>query len=296
MTGSSVTVNHVTAEAFYLNGTTYVNKDVAGATDTFLMVRNTVNDRGLGVCSPGQVGTAACGLPGSYVGGGGDINELANSISGKPELIRLKVDDGWDWQSVTVSSLDGGEKGKLLWSNSDSLSLATITGAAGVTSFVAGGSTEEPTFAVTGLAAGAKYLYFIPGPDGTDNDDLVWKADVQFVPGPASLFLLAPALARGRGEWLAEPATTPRPLKLVLPPAEVCGYRVVGIHRNGTWAGSRARAAPTVEDGGLVRRGGQRHRGPAAVALRAVAAAVDSGRSTLDGSAAAAGLRDGESE
>jgi hypothetical protein len=107
---------------------TYVNKDATGATNTFLMVRSIVGDRGFGVCSPGQVGTAAWGLPGSYLGGDGDINELDNSISAKPELIGLKIDDGWDWQSITVSSLDGGEKGKLLWSNSDSLSLATIWG------------------------------------------------------------------------------------------------------------------------------------------------------------------------
>jgi hypothetical protein len=48
---------------------------------------------------------------------------------------------------------------------------------------------------VTGAAAGATYLYFIPGPTGTDNDYLVWKADVQFVPEPGSLLLLAPALS-----------------------------------------------------------------------------------------------------
>jgi hypothetical protein len=61
--------------------------------------------------------------------------------------------------------------------------------------FVAGGPSVEFTCPVTGAAAGAKYLYFIPGPTGTDNDYLVWKADVQFVPEPASLFLLAPVLS-----------------------------------------------------------------------------------------------------
>jgi len=64
-----------------------------------------------------------------------------------------------------------------------------------VTSFVAGGSTEEFTFPVTGPASSAKYLYFIPGPTGADNDYLVWKANVQFVPEPGSLLLLVPALS-----------------------------------------------------------------------------------------------------
>jgi hypothetical protein len=94
-----------------------------------------------------------------------------------------------------VSSLDYAEMGKLLYSNSDSLSAATINGAGLVTSFVAGGSTEEFTFPVTGPVASAKYLYFIPGPTGTDNDYLVWKADVQFAPEPGSLLLLAPAVS-----------------------------------------------------------------------------------------------------
>jgi hypothetical protein len=78
-----------------------VNKDVTGATNTFLMVRTTVGDRGLGVCSPGEYGVGtgtACALPGAYPGGGGDTNELDNA--GKAELIRLKIDDGWDWQTV----------------------------------------------------------------------------------------------------------------------------------------------------------------------------------------------------
>jgi hypothetical protein len=204
MTGSSVTVNHVTAEAFYLNGSTYVNKDAAGATNTFLMVRNIVGDRGLGVCSPGEYGPGtgtACNPPGTYPGGGGDTNEFDNS--GKRELIRLKIDNGWDWQSVSVSSLDTAERGELRWSNYDLLTNANVTGSPLVLpQFVAGGPSVEFTFPVTGGAAGAKYLYFIPGPDGTDNDYLVWKADVQFVPEPATLLLFAPALSLvGVSRW-----------------------------------------------------------------------------------------------
>ena len=139
MTGNSVTINHVTAETFYLDTTTntYVNRDVTGAINTFLFVRNEPEDRALGVCSPGELGSTACGVPGVYSGsGGGDINELSNQS--KPELIRLKIDDGWDWQSVSVSSLDSSEQERLLFSNSDSLSLATINGAGVVTSFTAG--------------------------------------------------------------------------------------------------------------------------------------------------------------
>jgi hypothetical protein len=191
---ASYTTNHVTAEAYYLNGTSYVNRDAAGALNTFLMVRNTVGDRGFGVCSASELGNSACNPPGTYTGGGGEINELGNR-QGAVELIRLKIDDGWDWKTVYVSSLDSSEKGELRWSNSDVLTQTSVsTAALVVPAFMAGGASVEFAFPVTGAAAGAKYLYFIPGPAGTDNDYLVWKADVERVPEPGTLLLLGSAL------------------------------------------------------------------------------------------------------
>ena len=192
---ASYTTNHVTAEAYYLNGTSYVNRDAAGALNTFLMVRNTVGDRGFGVCSPSELANSACNPHGTYTGGGGDINELGNR-QGAVELIRLTIEDGWDWKTVYVSSLDSSEKGELRWSNSDLLTQTSIsTAPLVVPAFMAGGSSVEFAFSVTGAAAGAKYLYLIPGPTGTDNDYLVWKADVERVPEPGTLLLLGSALS-----------------------------------------------------------------------------------------------------
>jgi len=124
-------------------------------------------------------------------GGGGDINELDNAV--KRELIRLTIEPGWDWVKLWVSSVDGDERGRLLWSNT---SVLTGTGVdllpEAHPDFVAGGPVEF--FLIPNAnGAAAKYLYFIPGPTGTDNDYLVWKAEVA-TPEPGTLLLLGTAL------------------------------------------------------------------------------------------------------
>jgi hypothetical protein len=184
---SSYTSGPVTAQAFYLNNGSYVS------TGTYLFVRNETNDHGFGVCNPNETSSSSCALPANFQGGGGEINELDNN--GTKELIRLTIADGYDWTRVYISSLDGSETGRLLYSNNPSLTETDVNGYSIFTSYTAT-SNPERSIDITGAAAAAKYLYFIPGPYGSDNDYLVWKAVAdQSVPEPATLLLLGPALA-----------------------------------------------------------------------------------------------------
>ncbi|WP_158287832.1 PEP-CTERM sorting domain-containing protein [Falsiroseomonas bella] len=188
---TSVVVGGVTAEGFNNNLSTPAN----------LWLRNVTNDHGLGVCSEGA---SACRS------GGGDVNELDND--GSNEFIRLTLPTGELWETLWVSSLDGGgsggsEEGRLQWSNDPTF--GSVIGSANFA--YTGGSVEKEILAsIAGFDTSAKYLLFShPGSVGDDNDYLVWKgttvADPNFIPAPepASLTLLgagifAMGLARRR--------------------------------------------------------------------------------------------------
>lgn len=177
----------VVVDAYYKNAFgTYVQDQ-----NTFLFVRNDgANDQGLGVCSPGELSvTSACG-GGTFNGGGGDWNELSNES--KPELIRLTLASGF-WESVFVSSLDTHEAGQLWGSNADELNggLGDLLWSFSSDDY----SDENVEFALTGNDAHLQYLYFIPGPTGSDNDYLVWKVRVDPVPEPGTIMLVGIALA-----------------------------------------------------------------------------------------------------
>jgi len=64
---------------------------------------------------------------------------------------------------------------------------------------------EYISIGMTGDAIDSKYLYFVPGPSGSDNDHLLWKVEVSQisqVPEADSFVLLAAGLGfRGVMQW-----------------------------------------------------------------------------------------------
>ncbi|CAG0123806.1 partial Serine-aspartate repeat-containing protein D, partial [Rhodocyclaceae bacterium] len=165
--GQAITVNGVTAEAFYLNGGYQT-------TNTVLWGRNVPNDHGIGVWSSGEPDPVASG---------GDVNEISNQLNN--EVLRLTKADGQSWTSLWVSSLDSGgsgsaEAGTLYWSNSATPDLSSLS-----TKFTFhygdfGTSVEGDllTLNPANFDPSAKYLFFVAGPNpaGTNNDYLFWKA------------------------------------------------------------------------------------------------------------------------
>ncbi|PYM92333.1 MAG: hypothetical protein DME04_16055 [Candidatus Rokuibacteriota bacterium] len=173
----------VTADAFYESNGIFISTGVT------LVVQNAADLHGFGVCSPQESGCAS----------GGIQSELDNL--GPSELVRLTLAPGWRWVDVSISALTTvilPDRGQLLFANGDALpgdlSFTTL-----LTGFSALNGTEQ-TLAVSGDAANAPFLYLIPGPLITTNNDdfLVWKVTVeqgQAVPEPAIALLLGVALA-----------------------------------------------------------------------------------------------------
>jgi hypothetical protein len=160
-----------------------------------LYVRNQTNDHGFGICSPAD----APPCPGPD--GGGDINELDNL--GAPELIRLALPPGYEWESVQLSSLDDNDDGEpdfefgRLWADVDG-NPATFDVTKVIWEFMGHETDVEPLFDdFTADEAIAPYLFFEPFDWRTtgmndNNDFLVWKAAINQtrVPEPATLGVL----------------------------------------------------------------------------------------------------------
>ena len=209
---STLTDQQIVVDAFSISGSAYTQ------INTTLFIRTDgANDDGLGVCNPFQQSSSDCANVGTFTGGGGDTNEVDNAIVG--ELIRLTLPANSTWLSVVISSLDcngstncsSAENGQLWYANTDNLAGTTdlSTFATMVTDYVAtSDSTATLSIPLSGNAAGAKYLYFIPT-GGTNNDHLIWKASYSqlniiesTVPAPAGLILVGSGMVamavRGR--------------------------------------------------------------------------------------------------
>lgn len=161
------------------------------------------NDSGLGVCSPGETSSPDCASPSTYTGGYGDTNEISNGVN--PELIGLTLASGWEWVSVTLSSLDcngsfrcsNPEKGDIWYAAGSTPGTPSSPGTlfSGYTG--TSDSTAYKTIGINGAAALAPTLFL--GPDQTslgNNDHLVWKVEVKqtSVPEPGTLALLGVGL------------------------------------------------------------------------------------------------------
>ncbi len=182
VTGPSVTLNGVKADAFYDDKATtgVFEYNVA----TTLWRRNSTSDKGLGVISPGESTSSSV-----------DDNELSNQRNN--EIIRLtKTDDQEQWTSVWVSSLDGGgsgnkERGTIYWSDVATPDLTTLTTKFEFQFGDFGTKVEGDLLKLAKSAPldrSAKYLFFVsgPNPQGTNNDYLVWKTSTAKVT-PGSL-------------------------------------------------------------------------------------------------------------
>ena len=204
LNANNATVAGVRADAYYLNGGAYTQASIGGVPVTLFVRNEGANDSGLGGCGPAEQTSGGCNQNnGSFTGGGGDINELSNETIGTttlPELIRLTLPTGFRWTDVWVSSLDCNgtvgcsgttiERGQLWFSNSDGLGTANL--GTKLTDLTATSDIDATQMILLagGAAQDAKYLYFIPGPANSNNDYLVWKADIQSVPEPTTGFLL----------------------------------------------------------------------------------------------------------
>ncbi len=190
---STYTSGPVTADAYYLKGNNYTNAADKGKKVTLFVRNEPFHDMVFGVCAPSEQSKSECAAPGKYKKGGGHVNELDND--GTKEMIRLTLADGWTWDNVWLSSIDN-EKGQLWYSdkagfNKDLSSFATL-----YKSYL--GTPSEMSNVGLGSSSDATYLYFVPGPKGSDNDHLLWTVSVDRVaqvPEPATYGMFGLGLA-----------------------------------------------------------------------------------------------------
>ena len=180
----------VTVDAFYLSGNTYTNQADSKKRPVTLFVRNESDDLGFGVCAPEDQSKSQCVPPSKFKGGGGNTNEIDNN--GTKELLRLKLAPGWTWDSVSLSTMRKAETGELWFTDTPGLSKDLGSFASLYSSFN-GTSSHFRDIDITGPAADATYLYFIPG-SARNSGYMVWTVEVTQVPEPATVALVAVGL------------------------------------------------------------------------------------------------------
>lgn len=161
--------------------------------------RNASNEHGLGICDPKET-ASQCDTSGEY-------SEVDNS--GKPEVLRLTLAQGYKWVSVRLSSLDnngGGATERMrLYADDDGVAGtvgqigSSVLGNATIAQ-VAATSNLEPSIAIPTTYQAVNYLFLEPydwanGGANKNNDFLLYSVTLRAVPEPATLLLLGTGLA-----------------------------------------------------------------------------------------------------
>lgn len=187
-------VTQVTVKGYYSTTTSGSSWSAAN-----LYRRNVTNDHGFGICDPKETA--------SQCASSGDYSEVDNS--GKPEILRLTLPQGYSWLAVRLSSLDnngGGSTERMrIYADDDGVAGtvgnigSTVLGNATVAQ-VAATSNVEPTVAIATAYQGAAYLFLEPydwanNGENKNNDFLLYSVTLQAIPEPATLLLLGTGLA-----------------------------------------------------------------------------------------------------
>jgi len=201
-TSSTDTVTNIGGTGINIDGYIWDGNSGSGSshygnTNSFLWVKNSSNEHGLGVCSGSE-----CNGMAYNTGGGGDVSNELDNLSNQVEVIRLTKSANQSWSDIWVSSLDSGgsgghEKGTVFWSDNAYADLTTASSAS--FQWNAGDPDERSIWAnvSSALDQNANYLFFRAGPNssGYANDYLVMGVStVTAVPEPETYAMLLAGL------------------------------------------------------------------------------------------------------